>query len=511
VSVVHAADEPGLPMSTRNSELLTVTGLLMFSLGIRLYAFLNTPLINPDGAKYINQAKALLENNWVLARSCGYDFLSLYHLLIPVSYGVFGDWIFAAQSISLFFGTISVIPLYLTLRQFFRQSTAVMACLAFSINPFFVSYSVELVKDPICWFFALLGIFFFASAIKHEKRTSLLLFSSVSFLIAALARLEILSYFLGSVMYILFYGKKKFREIILFTLPVFILACLVMLSQTLLFKEGQNFWTFYFLPRVQAFFKDFGDSIFKPGALGQSIVWLQLLAQKTAKVLYLPFVPFSLIGFLEAKKGIGRDGHFRYLILLSLLSVIVLYFFYIKTDVFSPRYTVSFVLPGFIFFCFGFERISLFFQGRGIREKNIFLFAGGYTLIAVLLFPSNLIPVSPDKIIYKRIGEYIAERERNQKTLVAAPDNRVIFYANLHASDIECRYLLIRYDTLLPMHYTDMVSVLKTHQVKYFLWEEKAWKNARYDFLTFAGQDQFKEVMRWNPGQERLILFEVRY
>lgn len=494
-------------MKNRNSDFLIMLGLLLIAFVLRLYAFLNTPVINHDGVLYINQAKAILNNDWDLSGKCGYDFISLYHLLIPLSYKIFGDWIIAAKSISLFFGTIAVIPLFFILRQFFRVPTTFTASLAFAMNPFFVSYSVELVKDPIFWFFALLGILFFITSLKKEGKTYLLPLSSLSFLIAGFARFEVIIYVIGSLLYLLLFEDKKLRKILIFTGPIILLIVLVTLLNTYLLKETLHLWSFYFLPRTHRFFTDIADSVLKPDILEKSFLALKLLLFKMSKVLYIPFIPIFLISFLNIRKDIKRDRHFRYFILLALLSLIALYFFYIKIEVLSPRYTVFFILPAFIFICFGIEKITLFLAKRGLHENYALMFICLYIMTSVLASPSTLVTRTTDKIVYKTAGEYIAIMENNRNTIIIAPDSRIMFYANLNSPVIECGNQLVKYENLIQMKYDDLISILKGNRVKYFIWEAKEWQNSGYDFPKAVQAKHLMEIKRWEEKQ--LILYRV--
>ena len=125
--------------------------------------------------------------------------------------------------------------------------------------------------------------------------------------------------------------------------------------------------------------------------------------------------PLFLISFLNIRKDIKRDRYFRYFILLSLLSLIALYLFYVKIQVLSPRYTVFFILPAFIFISFGIEKIMLFLAKRGLHEKYALMLICLYIMTSVLASPSTLVPRTTDKIVYKTAGEYIAKIENNRK------------------------------------------------------------------------------------------------
>ena len=108
-------------MKKNNNDVAFIFGLLLIAFVLRLYAFFNTSVINHDGVLYINQARAIVNNDWGLAKQCGYDFISLYHLLIPPSYKIFGDWILAAKAISFVFGTWQLSPFISLSDSTFRQ------------------------------------------------------------------------------------------------------------------------------------------------------------------------------------------------------------------------------------------------------------------------------------------------------------------------------------------------------------------------------------------------------
>jgi 4-amino-4-deoxy-L-arabinose transferase-like glycosyltransferase len=484
----------------RNTDLLIITGIFLLSFSARLYAFFNISVINPDGVIYINQAKAILNNDWKLAKDCGYDFISLYHLLIPFSYKIFGDWVIAAKSISFFWGSITVIPLYFILKKFFKTSTAFLASLAFSVNPFFVSYSVQLVKDPIFWFFALVGIYFFIASLKKENQTYFLLFSSLSFLIASLARFEILIYFIGSIIYISFFEDKKGKKILFFSLPIIFLGVII-ISNMFVLRDQYYVWKLYFMPRVQHFFNDFFDALLKPDILVRSIIALKLEVYKVIKVLNPLLAPFFVIGILNIKKETKKDRHLWYFILIAFFSAIALFLFYIKVEILSPRYAAFIILPSYIFFCFGIENIMNSLKPRGFSERKAIGLLCFYILTSVVIFQSNFIPKKTDKIMYKEIGEYIAAIEKNKTSLIMASDARIMFYANLYADEIICGNQLIGYGDLIKMDYQGMVIFLKNNNIEYFLWDKKSWINADYDFLKTSEPKHFREIKHWDEGQ----------
>ena len=102
---------------------------------------------------------ALYFKNWNSLKTCGLSFLSPYPVLIAGGYCLIHDWILSARLISLFFGTALLVPLYLMLKEWVREDSAILGLLVFAVTPVLVSNSVELVRDPICWFFLCAGVF----------------------------------------------------------------------------------------------------------------------------------------------------------------------------------------------------------------------------------------------------------------------------------------------------------------------------------------------------------------
>ena len=156
-----------------------ILAVLAIGIVIRVIALIQTPVVNNDGPLYIHQARAVLNHDWHLARSCGFPYLSLYPFAMPL-YWITGDWTLAGQLTSLLFGFLSLIPVYLISRSFFDKTTASLVTLVFALNPTLVELHVDVNKDPIAWFFCAMGLYFFVKSSKNGY----LVFSSLCFLTA---------------------------------------------------------------------------------------------------------------------------------------------------------------------------------------------------------------------------------------------------------------------------------------------------------------------------------------
>ena len=496
-------------MKERDKHFFIVIGFLFLGFIFRLYPLIYKNIINPDGVRYINQAKAILAGNFGLAIDCGFEFLSIYHFLIPAFYKIFENWIFAAKSITFLFGTLTIIPFYLIANRFFRNTTALLATLAFSINPFLVSHSEDLIRGPIFWFFALFGTFFFISSFGEERKNHYLIISSILFLVAGWARFEASVFFIGSIIYILMTEKDKLKRFFLFVSPLIFLSLSVLFG-LLIFQQGFELWQFYLGPRVTVFFRDFLESAISGNIIEKSVSAVSLIFYRLFRVFY-SYIIFLILGLAVIKNELNRNRHFAYFILLSLLSFAVLFLFYLRTETMVDRYVAIIFLPAFIFVCTGIEETIIYFKKQRVKEKKIIAGIIFFIIVTVAAFPHNLVHKRSDQLVYEEIGIYIASIEKNQLVKVLSPDSRVSFFANLNSRGIECtNNNQDNYNLLMKMPYQEMVSTLKRNHMKYYLWEERNWRNGDYDFLAVAKSDHFQEIMFWDTKYRKINLFKIK-
>lgn len=495
----------------KSNNILLLALILLIGFLMRLYAFKYTYIINNDGIVYIESAKAILSGDWKFLKECYGIVHGLYPFFISLFYKFFGDWDVAAKSVSLLFGVLSIIPFYLILRQFFSNTIAIIATLAFALNPYFVRYSIDVLRDQMFWFFLLFGVFFFVAAYNSKEKDYFLIFSSISFLIAALARIEILVYFAASIIYILFSKSGKVKRFALFLLPIFVLS--IIISANLLFRPDLNLWNDYFKSRLSSYglltaFYDVNIMYELISNVFQKLPdFFKVLIDKLLKITYLPFLPVLFIGIYNLKNELKRNRNFIYFLFLAVLSVLALCLFYLKMGLLQSRYAVIVIFPLFVFMGSGIERIIVFFKQKGLQEKAV-IWGICFYIIAFTL-PSNLEHKRTDKLIYKKIGEYIALKEENMKVKVMGPDNRIMFYANLLAPTSECTVQFGDYEQFQKMEYQQFFNFLKENRVKYFVIEDKLW-TADYDFLATAKHEHFKEISRWEDAhREKLVLFEI--
>lgn len=135
--------------------------VLLLALGVRLFAYLHTYIVNPDGIHYIHQARSIFYNEWNAFTTYQIKYISPLPFLITAAFGFFGDWIIAGRFVSLLFSFATLFPLYFLLKRFFDNTIAYITLLVYTLIPVFVSRSADIVRDPIFWFLLCSGMLMF--------------------------------------------------------------------------------------------------------------------------------------------------------------------------------------------------------------------------------------------------------------------------------------------------------------------------------------------------------------
>ena len=501
--------------------------VLIFILGvvIRLFACQHTFIINPDGVYYIHQARAIYYGEWNSLTTCGLSFLSCYPFFIAGAYAIFHHWIVAAQFVSLFFGSITLIPLYLLCRRFFDRDMSALTTLVFTLMPVFVARSADVVRGPICWFFLALGLYFFVRSDEKKYRLPLV-FCCLSFLMASWARIESVLFILVTAIYLLAVPQsKRLEKFVFFAIPLvgtlLLIFCTIIflnkpLEHTLRLNEiGDKFSApiiaYEDLRQDLAELMDQPREDVMPHFLHKArhLVWLVALGTVVKYMIrayfYLYFLMFVL-GLGGVWYGLKEDRRVLYLTLIAAFSFFRLYLHVLQKWMMFDRFWAIFMLPSFIAVGFGLQKITLILNTRFRLKKAIALSIVCF-LILVFSLPKNLKSKEMDKIVYKEIGKVIVDREGNTKEIRIVKSLRTPswtpFYANLNYEGAPCPKTdfgldSTRFDDLVFKDYREFVDYLRKGNVRYFLWEGRAWPKGGFDFLSRKDPKDFKELGIWS-------------
>ena len=346
-------------MSERQRLLL----LLSVAFCLRLYSVLMAKGIAIDGAYYGFMARDFLEGNF--AKGLSQPFHPFYPLLI---YLISPDTALvetAGRFLSLFFGTLTLIPLYYLVKEAVGEKEAVLAALFYSFHPYLVPHSGMFLSEATYWGLLTLSIYLFWIGLKGRKTFELL--ASGAFLgMAYLTRPEGLGYLVVFLIWVVIYGGIKegwFRKIVLMggLVVVFLL---------------------FFLPYVLYIHQETGRWLISKKALEAQVRYLNLpkdtedqgIAKPTRGSLRVPTglrrivsnLPFTAYAYLRAYHatlwiflfpGLIRTVRRRRRGELFLASLVLLHLVSLAA---VTRSTVRFSVPVIAF--------SLFWAGEGVDE-----------------------------------------------------------------------------------------------------------------------------------------------
>lgn len=502
---------------------------------LRCIAWSNTVVINPDGAAYIFQAKAIFYGQWNDIGDCGagFKFFTIYPFLIAAFYNIFPDWVIAGRAINFTFGVATTIPLYLLLRQFFDYRISTLTTLIVAVSPFFVGTSVDILRDPVYWFLSMMGLYLFTVCMKDENRLFLFL-SSLFFLLAAWTKHEAIVLPAVSFIYLL-WKDRHIKKIFIFLSPVIAFVALAFMIADFMntaISELNKVDVF-----VVGFLNTFSSYVVLGNELGvleksldgqtqpilkfflreaQMNIWLVALGMLMNRLLeasiYVLIIPF-MIGFAQLKK-IKNDPRLIYFLFLAAAVLLALYLFIIQTWGLQYRYVAIFTLSSIVFAGIGLETVVKWLSARyKLRETLVIVILACLMLLSSL--PKNMTARDPDKIVFKEIGEFMVRYEggNNRVINVSSPmeiQRWISFYTNLNYQGAICPEASEQTSWEIFAKQKTLVEQLKQRDIKYFLWTEKTWSGRNMDVDEHI--EYLKKLGAWeHKDTGKMILYEVIY
>lgn len=525
----------GHPSQSSDRDIALILLIIALGLVVRLFAFQYTEIINPDGAIYINQARAIYYGLWDSVNNCSTArFPTLTTLSIAAFYSLFGDWVTAGTAVSLFFGTMTLVPLYLLANRFFTRDISAFITLIYALTHVLIDGSVDIVRDSTAWFFTTLGFYLFVGMKKQSPLN--LIMSSVCFILAAWTRVEFFLIVAVSPIYILMDRQEKpLRRAAIFLLPIVVILLAAIGSQIFVHSWQINWYRLKEIPEMASGFlshyhrlmAQLTELINHPAAgipvefykNTKTLLWFLgfgVIFQNSLEAYYYPFFLIYLMGLGNIRQKIGKDRRVLYFVLLVPAAFLLLYCYVFIYWLMENRWISLALFPSFIFLGFGLERLLSFFQSK-FRIKRGMALLLICVLILTFALPKNLKPRGEDKIIFKEIGGMIASLEGNSKKIailtVGTSFRWISFYANLRFQGAPCpdEYEYIESAGWIGNDYSQFVKKMKTIGFQYFVWEEKNWPRRHFDFLASPYERDFIRLGSWRHSDTgKITLFRVR-
>ncbi len=490
--------------SVRKNAFYICTALFISAFIIR-FIIAHGQIIAPDGVFYIKIAKDIASGN--LQGISEYGFFNLYPFLIALFQTIFGDWEFSGKMVSIIFGSLTIIPLYLLVGGLFNKSVAIVSSLLYVVHPRFVEYSADVLREPVFWFFSLAALWLAWEGIAHKKIFPFVL-ASLATGFAMFTRVEGALVVVIVVLWILWFilNDKKNKKsgliyacIFLFSLPVLASPCLILL------KNKINRWEMgHAIDKIPQLLNR-NEQPLESELLGQPSVKLRALLDLSARhryvtffmeVLFKFFKSFNVVLFLFFLYGIYKRRLVPYSkndinVLIWFFIVFAASFLYItKTYYLSTRHGLLMVFPALAWAGIGFfevrERMRKWLEGKRLFQRyarfdTIFLFV----LILVVLVPQTVSSYRTDKVELRKAGIAL-KREGFSKTLflIQPSLNRIAFYAD---SDI----------VLLPQEVDDkkITEFMDKHKGALLVIDERTIDGYAPGIRKIIGRNTFEKLI----------------
>ena len=494
--------------------------VILTGIAVRVFSVMNTPVINPDGMVYIQQAKAICQGNGQDLRSC-VPFVSNYPFFIAAAYGIFASWIEAARCVSVFFGSLTLVPLYFMLRCFADTRTACLAVLLYGFIPFLVGGSADVIRDPVCWFFTVSALLLFVKQIGSQgtfwKRFGYQTSSYLLFLMAGWARPEAFIALIVSCLFSLLHSLfSRDKRYVLAPLASLLVLGFFVTAGTVIFDPYFSSYSNNASDKIATSIDHYRnlrqqlETLIESLSRGElmsflskvrSLVWLValgvLVGNSVAGVFY-PYIIFFVLGFFGLSETLRRDPRVNYLLMLVILGYVLLFVHVLQTWYFEHRFLHLIIFPACIFAAFGIEKTTRFITDKlrwrpSVAAIMIFLYLAAFGL------GKNIKTRDVDKMVYLNIAEYISELEESGHRFIpvitgeASSLKLVSFYLNLHLPTGFC-------PLQTPPVITDNNSLVRyavDNDMKYFLWDEQNWRRTQVDINSEDFRRSFNCLKRW--------------
>jgi len=488
--------------------------LLGITVGIRLYAVLMAQGIANDSAEYGFIARDFLRADFIKGLSSAappfYPFL--IYLVSPDTSSVE----IAGRFISLFFGTLSLIPLFYLVKEAIGQKEAMLSGLLYAFHPYLVTYSGMLLTEATYWGLLLFSVYFFWTGLKEEKVWKMS-FSGILLGLSYLTRPEGIGYVLIYLAWVVVDGvlrKKWFKKLILIgvllsSLLVFVIPYVIYIHQ----ETGQWLISKKALETQSEFLKkgegkvEFSKALEQNKPIGKNSKILMIVRNVVGN---LPFVIYQYL----------RAYHFSLWLLLffGLIRVrqkAIGYEVFVASLVLFHLFSLSTFLRSAVRFSVPVVPLSLFWAGTGFMEmkrylekikmpnpEKIVLFV--VLLVILIQLPQDLKPERRHRADQKKVGQWLRQNTPPD-AIIMSNSPQETFYADR-------KFIALPPETsargIPGSSYEEIVHYAKTRGVRYILVDGNTHET-NPDFVGSTRSTDFRELFRQEGP--KLIIYEVLY
>jgi hypothetical protein len=487
--------------------------LLGITFGLRLYAVLMAQGIAYDSAGYGFMARDFLKGDFIKGLSS--PFHPLYPTLIALISPDSAHVEIAGRLISLFWGTVTLVPLYYLVREAIGQKEAVFAALFYTFQPYLVTYSGMLLTEATYWGLLVLSVFLFWTGLKNGSIWRIAL--SGAFLgLAYLTRPEGVGYIVVYLGWIVADGilKRKWFKKIVF-MGVLITCTFIFVAPYVIYVHHET--GLWLISKkavgIQTQLKRGVGETDAPKGLEQQepgkensktllviqnmVRFLPWVSYYYAMAYHFSLWPLLIFGLIRVRQKImSYELFIASLVLFHLLSL----------STFNPS-TLRFSVPVI--------PLSLLWAGAGVFEIKRLLTKfnivkpeqGVFWLIVLVLLiqlPQSFTPERVHRAYQKKIGLWLKKN---------TPENAII----MSNSPIETFYA-DREFVLLPVgiptslgpgkSYAEIIRLARQRGIR-FIQVDQYTHELNPDFIPSIKGSDLKEFYKYQGGKKFTIVYEV--
>jgi len=488
--------------------------LLGVTFALRLYAMLMAEGIANDSAAYGFMARYFLKGDFI--KGLAIPGHPLYPLLMSLFSLDSTRVEMAGRLLSLFFGTITILPLFYLVKEAVGKKEAVFSALFYSFHPYLVTYSGMLLTEATYWGLLVLSVYFFWTGLRKEKVWRMML-SGVFLGLAYLTRPEGIGYVLVYLIWAVVEGgfaKKWFKRsifigVLILTVFIFVLPYTIYIHQEtgkwLISKKAVAVQSDLLKESPEEADPLIGIEQNKPVKGDSKIVWI------TRNIIqYLPSVTYRYL----------RAYHFSLWLFLffGLIRVrrkIIGYELFVASLVLFHLVSLSTFLPSAIRFSIPVIPLSLLWAGTGLLEMKRYLdkIKGAnaekviFSLVVLVILsqlPQSLKPERRHRAEQKKVGLWL-QQNTSPEAIIMSNSPQETFYANRE-------FMMLPSGISTPGNpgksYNEIIHDAKTKGVRYIL-VNKNTHEINPGFIESIQSIDLKEIFRRADGGS--TIYEVIY
>ena len=488
--------------------------LIGISFGLRLYAALMAQGIANDSAAYGFIARDFLKSHFIKGLSSPappfYSFLIFLFSPDTAHVEIIGRFI------SLFFGTLTIIPLFYFVKKAIGQRDAIFTTLLYSFHPYLVTYSGMLLTEATYWGLLVLSAYFFWTGLKKQVTWKIGL--AGCFLgLAYLTRPEGIGYVLVYLIWIIVEGilmkgwSKKIALIgvLILSVLIFVIPYVIYIHQEtgqwLISKKAKITQNQLLERGAEEVDPSKGIEQNKPIIKGSRIV---MVSHNIVK--YLPFVTYHYLRAYHFSLWL-----FLFFGLIRMRQKVIAAELFLASLVLFHLFSLSTFNPSAIRFSIPVIPLSLFWAGAGILEIKRYLgkmkISNPERVISLLLLfvvfiqlPQSLKPERAHRSGQRKVGLWL-KQHTPPDAIIMSNSPQEAFYA-----DREFKILPwgISSHGFIAKSYDEIIHFARTKGVRYIL-VNKNTHEKNPGFIESIQSMDLKEIYR--EADQGLMIYEVIY